>query len=93
MNTTPIQTRHTILVVDDSPENIAILKKVLGDQYIVRPAINGKVALKAVTVAPRPDLILLDIMMPEMDGFEVCERLKADPATRDIPVIFITARD
>ncbi|MBF0399442.1 MAG: hybrid sensor histidine kinase/response regulator [Magnetococcales bacterium] len=85
--------RSTILVVDDSPENIAILKRVLGELYTVRPAINGKVALKAATVAPLPNLILLDVMMPEMDGFEVCEQLKANPVTREIPVIFITAKD
>ncbi|MEO5340401.1 MAG: hybrid sensor histidine kinase/response regulator [Magnetococcus sp. MYC-9] len=93
MNNTQNHPRNTILVVDDYPENIAILKRVLGEQYIVRPAINGRVALKAVTVEPLPDLVLLDIMMPEMDGFEVCERLKADPVSREIPVIFITSKD
>ncbi|MEO5349865.1 MAG: hybrid sensor histidine kinase/response regulator [Magnetococcus sp. YQC-3] len=93
MNSEQTHSRNTVLVVDDSPENIAILKRVLGGQYIVRPAINGKVALKAATVEPLPDLILLDVMMPEMDGFEVCKRLKADPVSRDIPVIFITAKD
>ncbi|NGZ06312.1 MAG: SpoIIE family protein phosphatase [Magnetococcales bacterium] len=81
---------RTLLVVDDSPENITILKGVLSDQYRIRPAIHGRAALKAVLVDPMPDLILLDVMMPEMDGHEVCRQLKADPRTRDIPVIFIT---
>ncbi|MBF0162066.1 MAG: hybrid sensor histidine kinase/response regulator [Magnetococcales bacterium] len=93
MNSEQDPRRSTILVVDDSPENLAILKRVLGERYSVRPAINGKVALKAAMVEPLPDLILLDIMMPEMDGFEVCERLKEDPLSREIPIIFITAKD
>ena len=66
----------------------------LKDQYAIVAAINGEKALKmAVAQSPRPDLILLDIMMPGMDGFEVCARLKADPETRDIPVIFLSALD
>ncbi|MBF0178709.1 MAG: SpoIIE family protein phosphatase [Magnetococcales bacterium] len=81
-----------VLVVDDTPDNITILKKVLEQDCAVRPAINGKAALKAVLVAPMPDLILLDVMMPELDGYEVCRQLKADPRTREIPVIFVTAR-
>ncbi|MBF0135172.1 MAG: SpoIIE family protein phosphatase [Magnetococcus sp. DMHC-1] len=81
-----------ILVVDDTPENIDILKAALDENYLVRPANRGRIALKAANILPRPDLILLDIMMPEMDGYEVCRLLKADPATRDIPVIFVTGK-
>ncbi|MBF0179184.1 MAG: SpoIIE family protein phosphatase [Magnetococcales bacterium] len=81
-----------ILVVDDVPENIDVLKGALVTDYVVRPAPNGQVALRAAKVAPMPDLILLDIMMPDMDGYEVCRRLREDPATREIPIIFVTAR-
>ena len=87
------QKRNIIMIADDSPESLTILRKVLGGKYIVRPAISGKAALKAVSVGPLPDLILLDVMMPEMDGFQVCEQLKSDPILREIPVIFITAKD
>jgi len=83
--------RPSILIVDDTPENIDVLKEALKDQYSVRPAINGTTALKIANATPPPDLILLDIMMPGMDGYEVMRRLQAEPATRDIPVIFITA--
>ncbi|MDY6938315.1 MAG: response regulator [Cyanobacteriota bacterium] len=82
-----------LLVVDDIPENLRILFEMLSDRdYEVRRVINGKQALNAVKVDP-PDLILLDIKMPNMDGYEVCERLKANPATADIPVIFLSALD
>ncbi len=80
-----------ILLVDDTPENIDILGEVLKD-YKKSVALNGEKALKIVRLK-KPDLILLDIMMPEMDGFEVCRRLKSDPETADIPVIFITAKN
>lgn len=80
-----------ILIVDDLPENLAILTSMLSDQgYIVRPAISGPVALKTIRKAI-PDMILLDIMMPGMDGYEVCRRVKADSRSRDIPVIFMSA--
>ncbi len=82
-----------VLIVDDTPENIQILMGTLKDQYAIVAAINGEKALKMAVAEPRPDLILLDIMMPGMDGFEVCSRLKSDPATRDIPVIFLSALD
>ncbi len=82
-----------VLIVDDTPENIQILMGTLKDQYAIVAAINGEKALKMAVTEPRPDLILLDIMMPGMDGFEVCSRLKTDPATRDIPVIFLSALD
>ena len=81
----------TILIVDDTPENIDILSEVLKD-YNRKVATNGARALKIANLPEQPDLILLDIMMPEMDGFEVCRRLKSDERTKDIPVIFITAK-
>jgi len=83
--------KKTILIVDDTPENIDILKNILQDTYKIKAAINGERALKIAVSTPKPDMILLDIMMPEMDGYEVCRRLKTDPATAGIPVIFITA--
>lgn len=83
--------RSTILIVDDTSANLEVLGELLGPLYRVRVANSGARALAAVHTAPRPDLILLDIMMPGMDGYAVQERLHADPATRDIPVIFVTA--
>jgi two-component system sensor histidine kinase ChiS len=82
-----------VLIVDDTPENIQVLMGTLKDQYAIVAAISGEKALKMAVAEPRPDLILLDIMMPGMDGFEVCSRLKSDPQTRDIPVIFLSALD
>jgi putative two-component system response regulator len=84
--------KPTILVVDDTPDNITLLCSLLGDTYRNKIATSGEKALKIARAAPHPDLILLDIMMPEMDGYEVCRQLKADPATRHIPVIFLTAK-
>jgi signal transduction histidine kinase len=82
-----------ILVVDDILENLQILTQMLTRRnYKVRPAVNGKLALKAVQLT-LPDLILLDIQMPDMDGYEVCEKLKADEKTHHIPIIFISALD
>src|SRR5580765_1023312 len=83
--------RKLILIVDDSPANIKVAHEILRDLYRTRVATSGVLALKAAQATPAPDLILLDIMMPEMDGYEVCTRLKADLLTRDIPVIFLTA--
>ena len=83
--------KQTILVVDDTPENIDVLVGTLKHDYHVKAAINGEMALKIVQTSP-PDIILLDIMMPGIDGYEVCRRLKADHTTRHIPVIFITAK-
>ncbi len=82
--------RQTILVVDDISENIALLSNILAKSYRVKAANNGAKALK-IAFSTIPDLILLDIMMPEMDGIEVCRKLKADPRTRSVPVIFVTA--
>ncbi len=84
--------KPTVLIVDDIAENIDVLKAALINDYTVRPALNGKIALRAATIHPYPDLILLDIMMPVMSGYEVCRRLKEDPATRNIPIIFVTAK-
>lgn len=81
-----------ILIVDDVSENLDVLRGALESEYRVRPAPNGQIALRAANVSPHPDLVLLDIMMPEMDGYEVCRRLKAKEETRDIPVIFVTAK-
>ncbi len=80
-----------ILLVDDTPENIDVLNGMLGD-FKRKIATNGERALKIATGPATPDLILLDIMMPGMDGYEVCRRLRADKGTRDIPVIFLTAK-
>lgn len=89
---TQVAEKPTILVVDDTPDNITLLCSLLGDQYRNKVATNGQKALKIAHAEPRPDLILLDIMMPEMDGYEVCRRLKDDPETESIPVIFLTAK-
>jgi len=80
-----------VLVVDDIPDNITLIQGVLGDLYVVKAATNGEQALKIAVGNNQPDLILLDIMMPGMDGFEVCRRLKEDDRTQAIPVIFVTA--
>ena len=93
MNTeTDLPGRPTILVVDDTPDNLSLMTGLLKDDYKVKAATNGDKALKISQSDAPPDLILLDIMMPEMDGYEVCRRLKADAATREIPVIFLTAK-
>lgn len=84
--------RSTILIVDDTPENITILRKLL-ENYTLRIAINGERALRLAEIEPIPDLILLDVMMPGMDGYEVCEKLKKQERTQDIPIVFITALD
>ena len=81
-----------VLIVDDTPENIQVLMEALKDQYTIVAAINGEKALKMAVAEPRPDLILLDIMMPGMDGYEVCRRLKADAHVQHIPIIFVTAK-
>lgn len=84
--------RQTVLVVDDTPENIDVLAGVLKGDYQVKVATNGERALKIAFSDKQPDIILLDIMMPGMDGYEVCQRLKDDARTKAIPVIFITAK-
>ena len=84
--------KPTILVVDDIPENIDLLDGILAEDYNVRAALNGKKALEIVSKNSVPDLVLLDVMMPEMDGYQVCRQLKENSTTRKIPVIFVTAR-
>ena len=80
-----------ILVIDDTPENLAVLSKMLTERrYKVRSVTKGSTGLRGAKAAP-PDLILLDIKMPQMDGYQVCQQLKADERTRDIPVVFISA--
>ena len=81
--------KSKIMIVDDVPDNIKTLAIALGHDYEIIIATNGQQALKNAQ-SRHPDLILLDIIMPEMDGFEVCKRLKANEKTRDIPVIFVT---
>ncbi|RFP12984.1 MULTISPECIES: two-component system response regulator [unclassified Duganella] len=83
--------KPTILVVDDIPDNIDLLCAVLEDDYRTKIAVNGERALKIANGESKPDLILLDVMMPGMSGYDVCKALKANPDTRDIPVIFVTA--
>ncbi|MES2606212.1 MAG: two-component system response regulator [Pseudomonadota bacterium] len=84
--------KPTILVVDDTPDNLSLMSGLLKDMYKVKIANSGEKALKIVATAPAPDLILLDIMMPEMDGYAVIRKLKSDVDTRAIPVIFLTAK-
>jgi phosphoserine phosphatase RsbU/P len=84
--------KKTVLLVDDAPANIQIANSILKDIYKIRIATNGTKALELAQVTPLPDLILLDVMMPEMDGYEVCTQLKLNPATHDIPVIFLTGQ-
>lgn len=82
--------KQTVLVVDDSAENIIVFSGILSGEYRVKAAKSGIKALD-IAISSIPDIILLDIMMPEMDGYEVCRRLKEDPRTRSIPVIFVSA--
>ena len=84
--------RLTILVVDDTRDNLDLMSNLLKGEYQVKIAMSGEKALSIASSDRPPDLILLDVMMPGLDGFEVCQRLKADPATRGIPVIFLTAK-
>ncbi|MFA6505268.1 MAG: two-component system response regulator [Treponemataceae bacterium] len=84
--------KATILIVDDSPDSVVLLSSFLKDAYRVKVAVSGEKALEIAGGADAPDLILLDIVMPEMDGYETCLRLKQNPKTADIPVIFLTAK-
>ncbi len=81
-----------VLVVDDTPENVDVLAGILKDDYQVSVALNGAKALQIARSANPPDIMLLDVMMPEMDGYEVCKTLKADPETQNIPIFFVTAK-
>jgi putative two-component system response regulator len=87
----PAETPDTVLVIDDSPEILGIVNELLKPDYRLKAANGGEKGLRLAAADPKPDIILLDIMMPDLSGHEVCRRLKADRATRDIPVIFLTA--
>src|SRR5690349_16622913 len=89
---TVTEEKKTVLVVDDAPANVHLVNEILHDSYRVRIATNGARGLELAKGTPGPDLILLDVVMPGMDGYEVCTRLKANPSTRDIPVIFLTGQ-
>jgi putative two-component system response regulator len=88
----PADMKPTILIVDDAPDNITLLSALLRDEYRTLAATTGEAALRISSGDKTPDLILLDIMMPDIDGYEVCRRLKREPKTADIPVIFLTAK-
>ena len=85
-------TKPIVLAVDDTPANLDVLHGMLREEYTVKVALNGRKALELAGREPQPDIILLDVMMPEMDGYEVCERLKGNAETSAIPVIFLTAK-
>ena len=91
---TPIDaaSKPTVLVIDDAPDNLALMSGLLKDSYQVKVAQHGEMGLKVALTSPPPDLILLAIMMPDLDGYEVCRRLKSNPASRAIPVIFLNAQ-
>ncbi len=82
----------SVMIIDETPANIRVLAEALRSEYRVRVATSGKEALELIAHLGAPDLILLDVMMPDMDGYEVCRRLKANAATRNVPIIFVTAR-
>src|SRR4030095_4466567 len=84
--------KKLVLLVDDTPANIQVVHNILKDSYTIRIATNGAKALDLAKASPQPDLILLDVMMPDLDGYEVCSRLKSDPNTREIPIIFLTGK-
>ena len=84
--------KKSVLIVDDTHENLHVMKEILSPLYRVQVATNGRLALKIAMSPAAPDLILLDVMMPEMDGYEVCQHLKQDDRTRDIPILFVTAK-
>lgn len=88
----PFPSKNTILIVDDEPVNIKALEIVLGDEHNLTYATTGEMALEMARTDPQPDLILMDIVMPGLDGFEVCAELKQDDKTRHIPVVFLTAK-
>jgi len=88
----PSKNKATILIVDDAPENIDVLTGILRENYKVKAALNGETAISIASAAKKPDLILLDVLMPGIDGYEVCQQLKANVETANIPVIFVTAK-
>jgi len=92
MNAEDTREKPTILVVDDTPDNLTLVSNLLKKDYRVRVAISGEKALKIAFSDSPPDLILLDVMMPVMDGYEVCTQLRNSPQTAQIPVIFLSAK-
>jgi putative two-component system response regulator len=93
LSTMHFNIRPTVLIVDDVPDNLMLMNELLQDRYEIKLANNGRNALRVAGQAPHPDLILLDVMMPEMDGYAVCRELQRNPLTAEIPVIFLTARN
>jgi CheY-like chemotaxis protein len=89
--TDSIESQPRVLIVDDEKTNVIMLSQALQGEYVITTAKDGHEALNAARATPRPDLILLDVMMPAPNGFSVCQELKASPATADIPVIFVTS--
>jgi putative two-component system response regulator len=87
------EVKPTVLVVDDAPDNLMLIKMLLQGKYRIKLALNGEIALRAAAQLPLPELILLDVMMPDMDGYEVCRKLKSNPLTAEIPVLFLTAKN
>src|SRR5262249_57650332 len=83
-------TKKLVLIVDDTPTNVGVISGVLKGSYRTKVATNGEKALVLAAAADKPDLILLDVMMPGMDAYEVCRRLKANPVTPDLPLVFLT---
>ncbi|MFI3196403.1 MAG: response regulator [Methylococcaceae bacterium] len=92
MNNPDIKQKASILVIDDSPENITLMSDLLKESYKVKVATSGRRGISVIQSKNPPDIILLDIMMPEMDGYEVCRQVKLNANTRDIPIIFLTAK-
>ncbi len=88
-----METKPTVLIVDDAPANIQLLAGLLKDSYQLKVATGGLRCLELAQAEPQPDLILLDIQMPDIDGYEVCQRLKALESTQQIPIIFVTGKD
>ncbi|MBK1695218.1 response regulator [Chromatium weissei] len=84
--------QHTLLLVDDAPANIDLLKGILREHYKIKAATSGEKALQIAAKLPPPNLIVLDVMMPDMDGYAVCEQLKANSVTAAIPILFVTGQ-
>ena len=85
--------KKRVLIVDDSPEDIQIVMENLKDKYAILVATNGLKGLEIASADPKPDVILMDVMMPEMNGYEVCQKLKGNSDTQNIDVIFVSAHD
>lgn len=85
--------KHRLLIVEDSEDSMRHLQKILEKDYRIESAVNGTDALDILKKDEKPDLIILDVMMPGMDGYELCSRIKEDEKTRNLPVIFISARN